>query len=62
MKAPEKCTLTELEPYAREWLRRIRAGKTPRVKVMRPCPKCALQFGARELRKHIPVCSLGRAL
>lgn len=56
MKSPSKCTTEELEPYAREWMRRNRAGRTPRAKVLKPCPKCEQSFGARELRKHIPVC------
>lgn len=56
MKSPDKCTDAELEPYAREWMRRIRAGKSPRPKVLRACPKCRLPFGARELRQHIPLC------
>jgi hypothetical protein len=29
----------------------------PRAKVLRPCPKCAGAFGARDLRKHIPACN-----
>lgn len=56
MKTPDKCTDAELEPYAREWLRRIRVGRSPRAKVLKPCPKCGLEFGARELRQHRPVC------
>lgn len=57
MKTPTQCTLEELEPYAREWMRRIRAGRSPRAKVLTPCPKCGNKFGARDLRKHIPACS-----
>jgi hypothetical protein len=28
----------------------------PRAKVLRPCPKCGLEFGAREIKVHIPKC------
>jgi hypothetical protein len=28
-----------------------------REKVMRPCPKCGKEFGARELRDHLPDCN-----
>jgi hypothetical protein len=56
MKNPELCTDQELAPYAREYMRRLRAGHTARPKVLRPCPKCGRPFGARELRKHIPDC------
>lgn len=56
MKTPAKCTLEELQPYASEYARRLRMGKTARPKVLKPCPKCGKNFGARELRKHIPTC------
>lgn len=41
-----------------KWGREARAMQTepPRPKVLRPCPKCGKEFGARELRKHIPRC------
>jgi hypothetical protein len=43
----------------RERNRRISAQREmpPRAKVMRPCPWCGWRFGARDLRKHVPVCS-----
>lgn len=56
MKSPDKCTIDELKPYASEYSRRLRLGKTARAKVVRVCPKCGGQFGARELRAHIPKC------
>lgn len=38
--------------------RRMRAKQIdpPRAKVLRPCPKCGLEFGTRELRAHKPKC------
>lgn len=54
---PTDLTTEQLRPYASEYLRRIRLGKTAKPKVLRPCPKgCGLSLGARELRKHIPTC------
>lgn len=56
-KPPSKCTLAELRPYAVEYARRMRLGYTARPKVLRPCPKgCGKEFGARDLRVHIPKC------
>ena len=42
----------------RESARRLRARqvRSPRAKVLRQCPKCGEPFGARELRKHLPLC------
>jgi len=37
-------------------LSRSRKSKRGTAKVLRPCPKCKGQFGALELRKHIPKC------
>jgi hypothetical protein len=63
MKAPESCTVDELEPYAREWARRLRAQQPPpRQKVLRPCPYCFEKFGARDLVKHKPRCSKSPAV
>lgn len=28
------------------------------AKALRPCPHCAKPFGARDLRKHLPLCPL----
>ena len=36
--------------------RETRAGPT----IMRPCPKCGVEFGAREMRKHKPRCDGGK--
>ena len=38
--------------------RRLRARQTvaPRPKVLRECQHCLQPFGAREMRKHLPVC------
>jgi hypothetical protein len=35
----------------------LQRDDAPRAKVMRPCPWCRKSFGARDLRKHGPVCS-----
>ena len=56
MKSPAKLTLEELLPYVREYARRNRTGKPGKPRVLRPCPKCYVEFGARELREHIPRC------
>jgi len=56
MKRPADMTLPQLRPYASEYARRMREGYTARPKVMRPCPKCGKQFGARDLREHKPRC------
>lgn len=34
--------------------RKVQAGGRP--KVLKPCPKCGVSFGAREMAKHIPQC------
>jgi hypothetical protein len=41
-----------------ESARRLRARQVtaPRPKVLRQCPHCLQPFGAREMRKHLPVC------
>ena len=46
------------EILLRESARRLRARQicTPRAKVLRQCPRCGDPFGARELRKHLPLC------
>jgi hypothetical protein len=36
--------------------RRAMATKPPRAPVLRPCPKCGVEFGARKLREHKPKC------
>ena len=47
---------TDEEIFA-EAARRMRARQTtPNPPVLRPCPKCDLHFGARAMRKHIPLC------
>jgi hypothetical protein len=56
LKAPEDCTLKELRPYASEYARRLRLGKSSRPKILRPCHKCGVDYGARDLRAHIPTC------
>jgi len=33
-----------------------RAGRVPNPKVLRPCPYCGQQMGARELRAHQAIC------
>lgn len=35
---------------------RARVKSPPRAKVLRPCPKCGIEFGAREIKVHIPKC------
>ena len=39
---------------------RRRVAKRPEAhgkpKVMRPCPHCGIEFGAREIRVHLPRC------
>lgn len=48
------------EDLTREYMRRHneRRRKTPpRPKVLRPCEWCGEEFGAREMRGHIPQCS-----
>jgi hypothetical protein len=57
MKALDKYTIAELEPYAREWLRRRRAEQRSRPKIERPCPHCGRPFGARDMRAHKPTCT-----
>jgi hypothetical protein len=46
------------EEIFREAGRRRRAllKSPPRAKVLRPCPKCGIEFGAREIKVHIPKC------
>lgn len=46
------------EEILSEAARIMRSKQThlPKPKVLRPCPKCEIPFGARELRKHIPTC------
>lgn len=43
-----------------EWIKAAHsrvAGRTGgRPRILRPCPFCKGEFGARELRKHMPVC------
>ncbi len=41
-----------------ESTKRLRARQVvaPRPKVIRQCPHCLQPFGAREMRKHLPVC------
>lgn len=41
-----------------ESARRLRARQTvpPRAKVLRQCPHCREAYGARDLRRHRPVC------
>lgn len=36
--------------------RRAKQVVPPRAKVLRPCPHCGVELGARELRKHLPGC------
>ncbi|HTF68658.1 MAG TPA: hypothetical protein VK638_38870 [Edaphobacter sp.] len=59
MKTLASYTTAELEPFAKEWLRRKRAERSvqPRPKVERPCPHCGVSFGARDLRAHTPHCA-----
>ena len=55
-KRPPLSDYTDEEIFA-EAGRRMRArNPQPTPKVLRPCPYCKKNFGARELRKHIPVC------
>jgi hypothetical protein len=61
MKPLSKYTLAELEPFAKEWLRRRRAMQPSRRKVEHQCPFCQLPFGARELRAHQPQCKTAHA-
>ena len=60
MKTPDKYTTAELEPFAKEWLRRKRTERTttPTPKIERPCPHCGRSFGARDLRAHQPHCEM----
>lgn len=46
------------EEIFREAGLRMAAKRTqsPTPKVLRPCPRCGVEFGARELRKHKPKC------
>jgi hypothetical protein len=46
------------EVLLKESARRLRARQVvaPRAKVLRQCPHCLQPFGAREIRKHTPVC------
>lgn len=60
-KSLEQYTLAELEPFAKEWLRRRRALQPSRHKVERLCPYCQQPFGARELRAHQPQCRTAHA-
>lgn len=48
----------------RAWGKAARAMQTepPRPKVLRPCPKCGREFGARELREHKPRCVGGQTI
>ena len=48
---------TDEELFA-EAARRMRAKQThlPNPRVMRPCPKCGIEFSARELKIHKPKC------
>lgn len=36
--------------------RRKMQTEPPNPPVLRPCLKCGAEFGAREMRKHMPVC------
>jgi hypothetical protein len=49
---PEAMQTDELRPYASEYVRRIRRGRTARPKVMRKCEKCGVDLGSREMRQH----------
>jgi hypothetical protein len=51
---PKKLLLSEVGRRNNK-SRRIFAGGRP--KVLAPCPKCGVEFGVRELAKHIPTCS-----
>jgi hypothetical protein len=50
------------EVFWAEWSRRVALKRDgpPRAKVLRPCPYCSRNFGARELRLHIPTCQKKR--
>lgn len=38
---------------------RAKQAEPPRAKVIRPCPRCGVKFGARDLRAHLPTCHPG---
>lgn len=48
--------------FTSEWARRQSAKRqtygagTGRPKTLRPCPNCTKEFGAAELRRHLPRC------
>ena len=47
------------EDLTREYMRRHNAkhgGHGRRPKELRPCKFCGLEFGGRDLRRHIPQC------
>jgi hypothetical protein len=48
---------TDAEIFA-ESGRRTAANRDtpPRAKVLRPCPRCGKEFGARDMRVHLPTC------
>lgn len=52
-KRERKIVKSEVAKWNNE-ARKTRAGGRP--KVLHPCPKCGIQFGARDLAKHIPTC------
>jgi hypothetical protein len=55
-KRPPLSDYTDEEIFS-EAARRMRARQDlPNPKVLRPCPYCKKQFGARDLRKHLPAC------
>lgn len=59
---PRKIDLTKVSDadLAREWTRRLNLKRDPanagRKKVLRACPYCEAELGARELRLHRPLC------
>ena len=56
LKRPEDMTLDELRPYASEFIRRNRIGKTARPKALKPCRDCGKMLGFMERRKPCPKC------
>jgi len=56
MKSPHSMTTDALEPFAREWMRRVRTPPL-RQRVQHVCPHCGQTIvGTREFRRHKPQC------
>jgi len=58
MMHPSEMTTEQLEPYAREWMRRRYSSLLPDRTKLAPCKYCGEPMGARARRAHEPQCRI----